>query len=82
MGISKPKTCNVCFKTMRGDNLGRHMKRHERKNENNVVTNGQGTTLGIVKSVDFEEIEKTILSEMKEFGKKDRVRENCEDSSK
>ena len=24
------KTCNVCYKTMRGDNLKKHMKKHER----------------------------------------------------
>ena len=34
------KTCNVCFKSMRGDNLKKHMKRHERENEDNVVTKG------------------------------------------
>ena len=57
---------------MRGDNLKRHMKKHEGKarSEDNVATNGEGTTLGNVKSVDFEEIEKTILSEMKEFERK------------
>ena len=25
------KTCGICLKTMRGDNLKRHMKRHEKK---------------------------------------------------
>merc|ERR1711873_253744 len=57
------KTCNVCFKSMRGDNLKKHMKKHERGNE-------EGTTLNNVKGVNYEEMEKTILSEMKEFERK------------
>ena len=28
-----PKTCDICFKTMRGDNLKRHMLKHK-KHEN------------------------------------------------
>ena len=37
------KTCNVCFKAMRSNNLERHIKRHKGKprNEENVVTNRQ-----------------------------------------
>ena len=27
----KQKTCEICLKTMRGDTLNRHMKRHEKK---------------------------------------------------
>ena len=46
------------------------MKRHVRGKEDNVVTNGEGTTLDNVKGVNYEEIEKTILSEMKEFERK------------
>ena len=38
MGRKQTKTCDVCFKTMRSDVLKRHMKRHERENEDNVVT--------------------------------------------
>ena len=34
------KTCNVCFKEMRGDVLKRHMKKHDVKTEDNVVTKG------------------------------------------
>ena len=34
------KTCNVCFKSMRGDHLKRHMKKHERGNEYNFITSG------------------------------------------
>ena len=26
-----PKTCGICLKTMRGDTLKRHMKRHDKK---------------------------------------------------
>ena len=39
MGKHKTKTCNVCYKSMRGDNLKKHMKKHERGNEDNVATN-------------------------------------------
>ena len=31
MGRQRPRTCYVCYKTMRGDNLKRHMKQHEKK---------------------------------------------------
>ena len=34
------KTCNVCFKEMRGDHLKRHMKKHDGKTEDNIVTKG------------------------------------------
>ena len=34
------KTCNVCFKEMRGDKLKKHMKKHERGNEYNFITKG------------------------------------------
>ena len=71
MGRHLTKTCNICFKTMRGDVLQRHMKRHERKNENNVVvTNGQGTTLGNGKSGNDEELEKRVIAQMNEFERK------------
>merc|ERR1711954_145219 len=40
MGKNLKKTCNVCFKSMRGDNLKRHMKKHERGNEYNFITSG------------------------------------------
>ena len=57
---------------MRGDHLKRQMKKHEVKarSEDNVVTNGEGRTLGKVKGVNYEEIGKTISSEMKEFERK------------
>ena len=28
MGKNATKTCDICFKTMRGDNLKRHMMKH------------------------------------------------------
>ena len=31
MGRPRTVTCNVCCKTMRGDYLKRHMKKHENK---------------------------------------------------
>ena len=30
-GGNLQKTCGICLKTMRGDHLKRHMKRHEKK---------------------------------------------------
>ena len=57
---------------MRGDNLKRHIKKHERKarSEDNVVTFGEGTTLGNVKSGNDEELEKRVIAQMKEFERK------------
>ena len=40
MGRNQTKTCNVCFKSMRGDVLKRHMKKHERGNDDNIITKG------------------------------------------
>ena len=40
MGKHKTKTCNVCFKAMRSDNFKRHMKKHDGKTEDNIVTKG------------------------------------------
>merc|ERR1711954_169775 len=40
MGKHKTKTCNVCFKSMRSDNLKRHMKKHDGKTEKDIVTKG------------------------------------------
>ena len=40
MGKHKTKTCNVCFKSMRGDKLKKHMKKHDGKTEDNVATKG------------------------------------------
>ena len=38
MGRNQTKTCDVCFKSMRGDNLMKHKKKHDAKTEDNVVT--------------------------------------------
>ena len=40
MGRHKAKTCNVCFKSMRSDYLKKHMKKHERGNDDNIITKG------------------------------------------
>ena len=37
IGKYKTKTCNVYFKSMRSDNLKRHMKKQERGNGDNIV---------------------------------------------
>ena len=39
-GKTSEKTCDVCFKAMRSDKLKTHMKKHERVNEDNIVTKG------------------------------------------
>ena len=43
-----PKTCDICFKTMRGDYLKTHILKHEkeRKSESNFdnVKNGKNAT--------------------------------------
>ena len=58
------KTCNVCYKSMRGDNLKKHMKKHERGNEDNVATNEDQI------SCTDEELEKRVSAKMKEFNRK------------
>ena len=40
MGRHQTKTCQVCFKTMRGDKLKSNMKMHEGENEDNILTKG------------------------------------------
>ena len=58
------KTCNVCYKEMRGDNLKKHMKKHERGNEDNVATNEEQI------SCTDEELKKKVSAKMKEFNRK------------
>ena len=72
MGRHQTMICKVCFKAMRGDNLGRHMKKHGGKagNEDNVVTNGQGTTLGNSIRDNEKQLENMIIAQMKEFERK------------
>ena len=49
---------------MRGDNLKKHMKKHERGNEDNVATNEDQI------SCTDEELEKRVSAKMKEFNRK------------
>ena len=51
---------------MRGDVLQRHMKRHEGKNANNVVTKG----LHDGKIGNDEELENRVIAQMNEFERK------------
>merc|ERR1712081_80627 len=64
MGKCQTKTCNVCFKAMRSNNMERHMKRHKGKprNEDNVVTNGQ--------KISCKELENRVIAQMEEFERK------------
>ena len=39
MGRNKQVMCNTCYRVMRSDHLNRHMKQHEKRNEDNPVTN-------------------------------------------
>ena len=39
MGKKKQVMCKTCYRVMRSDNLNRHMKQHEKRNEDNPVTN-------------------------------------------
>ena len=66
MGRHQTKTCNVCFKAMRSNNLERHIKKHERKpkNEENVATKGQQI------SCTDEELENEVININKEFNRK------------
>ena len=81
MGRNKTKTCNVCFKSMRSDNLKKHMKRHERENEDNFITSElyDGKTEDNVAtkeqqisctSVTDEELEKRLFHINEEFDRK------------
>ena len=55
MGRNQTKTCNVCFKAMRGDNMERHMKRHKGKPRNE----------------DYDkELENRVIAQMEEFEQK------------
>ena len=78
MGRNQTKTCDVCFKSMRGDNLMKHKKKHDVKTEDNVVTKGVhdvktgdniGTNEEQISCID-EELEKRVSAKMKEFNRK------------
>ena len=86
MGRNQTKTCNVCFKAMRGDNLMKHMKIHDEKNthDDNVVTKGlhHGNTVSEDNVVitngpkiscaheKFIALEKKVIGLNKEFNRK------------
>ena len=78
IGRNQTKTCDVCFKSMRGDNLMKHKKKHDVKTEDNVVTKGVhdvktgdniGTNEEQISCID-EELEKRVSAKMKEFNRK------------
>ena len=74
MERNQTKTCDVCFKTMRGENLKRHIIkmnhlqgkviRHEQENEDNVVNKEQNISYT---SVTDEDLEKRFLAKMKKI---------------
>ena len=69
MGRNLEKTCDVCCKTMRGDNLKRHMKRHDKepypkfiydensqfsmKKAREFYTNSTGDTFNVLELLDY-----------------------------
>ena len=69
MGRHQTKTCNVCFKAMRSNNLERHIKKHERKPkaEDNVATEMVQKSCT---SENFMGLEKEVLADWKEFNRK------------
>ena len=64
MGRNQTKTCDVGFKSMRGDNLKKHIMRmdhlhgnvirHEQENEDNVVNKGMKKSFTSVNNEDLE----------------------------
>ena len=78
MGRNQTKTCKVCFKSMRGNNLKRHIKKHDEKTEDDVVTKGlhdrktedNVATNGAQISCTDDELEKRVSAKMKEFNRK------------
>ena len=81
MGRHQTKTCNVCFKAMRSNNLERHIKKHERKTEDNIITKGlhDGKTEDNVANNEeqisctserFMGLEKILHAKNKEFNRK------------
>ena len=71
MGGHSEKTCSICFKKMRGDNLKRHMEKHRILEK---ARNSHVTICSIDKeevcSIDKEEVEKEMLNEQREFKRK------------
>merc|ERR1712112_609022 len=78
MGKHKTKTCYVCIKSMRGDVLKRHMKKHDVKTKDNVVNKElhDGKTENNLanneeqKSCTDEELENEVININKEFNRK------------
>ena len=65
------KTCRICLKTMRGDNLKRHMKRHEKKPYSiDVVTE----KIEYHSTVDDVALKNKIVRGVNEYQKKIRIR--------
>ena len=67
MGRHQTKTCKVCFKSMRGDHLKRHMKKHDVKTKDIVATE---TVQKSCTSENFTGLEKEMLADCKEFDRK------------
>ena len=60
MGRNLRKTCAICLKTMRGDHLKGHMKRHVCK-IGNVDEAETGASSVKYTSSNFDELEKNVL---------------------
>ena len=57
------KTCRICLKTMRGDNLKRHMKWHEKMNS--IDETHTTATAGEMKHVDQAGTNRRVTSSEK-----------------
>ena len=84
------KTCDVCCKTMRGDHLKRHMKRHE-KNPYSIYkakthksgicgqmknVDKAGTSSAKCTNLNFEKLERECIVEVDDFERKIELARN------
>ena len=71
-GGNLQKTCGVCCKTMRADNLKRHIKLHEKKplSINEAETHTSLTSSVKCTNIDLEMLEKNVESYVDEFNRK------------
>ena len=64
IGKHLAKTCDVCFKTMRGDNLERHMLKHEKGRKDDMkreeVKDDEVINEGTMKKQTYEMIKRHV----------------------
>ena len=67
-GKNAIKTCNICFKTMRGDHLKRHMLKHENRKKGENVEEKELEVLRVVQN--YEMIRKNMKKDIAESKRK------------